>query len=602
MQINKLKISNVKGVSSLSISPTKLNFITGPSGTGKSSVMGAIRYAVTGKTCSDHTNIHAATSSVEMELDRIGTVRRSIDSAGKTKVQLNNKTTTAKSITQLYADVPGVSMSDIDMLTSSELLAHSLGKDLADYLMNGGFLKNDMTYSRLLALNPIEAAAEAELGKILPKDPAVISLENIEDAYQYFRGIRPALKNSLSSEMALSAYSETVPEKSSSAVQSEIVALQTKIATLNKAVKEYPVAVAAKRDYEKNLAETQARFDKYASVRAVTSTEETATASNLANARKLVNDTLSAIHVAEGEVKMLENSLKTLATSVCPLSAKLVCTTDKTLLREELEDARDLKLDMITSLRRRLAEYQKEQETAQAVRDALVRQKSEYQMRVSLAAQLESMRKMKVVIPEEPDRAKLALLTQQLEDMQKLYNNAVRYENALKHQAKADELREALRIAELLTKELSPSGGVRKQVLAHSIGPLESFCNEGMKLALPKYSLHFDADDNFAIVLRDKVLGRDLAYESVSTGEQMRVIFILMCMLNQLSGVRILLLDNVNALDAASFRDFIKLVEAMSDDFDHIFISGIDHGEFTDAVNASAIPHQCIVCGVSSAA
>lgn len=601
MQIHDLKIHGVKGVSSLSISPTKLNFITGPSGSGKSSVMGAIRYAITGKACSDHTNIHAATSYVEMELDRVGTVRRSIDSAGKSKVQLNGRTTTGKSIAQLYSDVLGVSMSGIDMLTSSELLAHSLGKDLADYLLNGGFLKNDMTYSRLLALNPVEAAAEAELGKILPKDPAVISLEDIENAYQYFRGIRPALKNSLSSEATLSAYSEAVPEKSSAAVQSEIVALQTKIAALNKAVKEYPVAVAAKRDYEKNLAETQAQFDKYTSVRAVTSTEETATASNLANARKLVNDTLAAIRVAEGEVKMLENSLKTLATSVCPLSTKLVCTTDKTPLREELEDARDLKLDMIASLQRKLVEYQKEQETAQSIRDALVKQKGEYQMRVSLAAQLENMKKMSVVIPEEPDRAKLALLTQQLEDTQKLYNSAVRYENALKHQAKAEEIRESLRIAELLTKELSPSGGVRKQVLSHSIGPLEDFCNANMKLALPKYSLHFNPDDNFAIVLRDKVLGKDLAYESVSTGEQMRIIFILMCMLNQLNGVRVLLLDNVNALDAATFRDFIKLIEAMADDFDHIFISGIDHGEFVDAVNASTISHQCIVCGASSA-
>lgn len=361
------------------------------------------------------------------------------------------------------------------------------------------------------------------------------------------------------------------------------------------------VRSTAKRDYEKNLAETQARFDKYASVRAVTSTEETATASNLANVRKLVNDTIAAIRVAEGEVKMLENSLKTLATSVCPLSAKLVCTTDKTPLREELENARDMKVDMIAALQHKLAGYQKEQEAAQSIRDTLVKQKSEYQMRVSLAAQLESMKKMRIVIPEEPDRAMLASLTQRLEETQKLYDSAVRYENSLKHQAKAEEIRESLRIAELLTKELSSSGGVRKQVLSHSIGPLEDFCNANMKLALPKYSLHFNPEDNFAIVLRDKVLGKDLAYESMSTGEQMRIIFILMCMLNQLNGVRILLLDNVNALDADTFRDFIKLIEAMADDFDHIFISGIDHGEFVDAVNASAIPHQCIVCGASTA-
>ena len=49
MKISHINIRDVRGVKSMDFKPATINYITGPSGSGKSSVMDAIRYGITGR-------------------------------------------------------------------------------------------------------------------------------------------------------------------------------------------------------------------------------------------------------------------------------------------------------------------------------------------------------------------------------------------------------------------------------------------------------------------------------------------------------------------------------------------------------------------------
>ena len=450
MEITKLTAGNIHGLTNISINPEKLNFITGPSGSGKSSIMEAIRYAISGKAGEDHIKTGSAEAVVLADIPRIGIIERRVTNEGKTKVRLNGKATTAKSIAEQFSAVYGFTLTDAGLLMSSDVLEHALGKDLAEYLLNGGFIKNDMPFSRLLALNPLDPEIADEL------DKSMFSPETIS-----------------------------------------------------------------------------------------TTTRET-----------------------------------------------------RNVTLESIEDIQ-LKLDSIDMLEARLSDYQKNLDEARHTCDDLVRQESEYTMRLTLVKQVESLRNMSIAVPEKPDSTVLAGLETALEQLRTEHNLAVQYERAMEHKRRADALAHRLEIAETMVRELAPNGGVRRMVLSHSIGPMEDVCNESMKLVLPKYKLRFDVDDNFNIKL-ENAAGQAIAYDSLSNGEQLRVVFVIMLMLNQVNQVRILMLDNLNDLDINAFQDFLKMLESVDPSYyDHIFLSGIDHDGFVGTFNKCSIPHVVISCSAT---
>jgi len=605
MEITNLVTQNIHGNKYANINPAKLNFITGPSGSGKSSLMEAIRYAITGKTGSDHITTGASMASISMTVPKIGLIERSVTDDGKTKVRLNRKTTTAKSIVEQYAAIYGFNLNDVSLLFSSDVLKHALGKDLAEYLLNGGFISNDMTYARLLALNPLEPEIADELERTLfsaedcaslPRNARKVTLDSIETAYQQFRASRPPLKKMYAEEAAQGKLDGEPPTKPASKVQDEINALQVKIAVERKKAADYPRALKESENLKIALGKAESDLAAYAFARPVTMKERETANANKQNATKLVDETRLALQTAKQDAKNLQKTLDMLATSRCPISNALVCTTDKTSVRSELEDAIQLKLDSADTLETRLETYMKSLEDARRICDDIVKQEGAYKMRLNLEQQVERLREAKITIPEKPDPTILAKLEEELNQLRATHTTAMQYESAAKHAERAKALARRLEIAETLVKELAPNGGVRKQVLAHSIGPMEDVCNESMKIALPKYKLHFDTDNNFNIVLEDST-GNRIAFDSISNGEQLRVAFVLMLMLNQVNQVRILLLDNLNDLDVAAFQDFLKMLEAVDPTYyDHIFLSGIDHEGFVDAFNKCAIPHMVIRC------
>lgn len=605
MEITNLVAQNIHGNKCISISPSKLNFITGPSGSGKSSLMEAIRYAITGKAGADHITTGTSTASIAMTVPRIGLIERSISSDSKTKVRLNGKTTTAKSIIEQYAAIYGFNLNDANLLFSSDVLRHALGKDLAEYLLNGGFISNDMSFARLLVLNPLEPAIASELERTMfsaedcasiSRETRIVTLENIESAYQQFRASRPSLKKMCAEENAQSKFDGEAPEKSASNIQSEINALQVKITVERKKAADYPKLLKESENLKAALKKAENDLAAYASAKPVTAKERETANANKLSATKLVDETRLALQTARQDAKNLQKTLDMLATSRCPISNTLVCTTDKTSVRSELENAIDLKLDSADMLEVRLQEYAKNLEDARRICDDLVKQESMYKMRLSATQQVERLREAQMTAPEKPDSTVLAKMEDELTKLRAMYAVAIQYESAAEHAKRAKALTRRLEIAETLVKELAPNGGIRKQVLAHSIGPMEDVCNESMNIVLPKYKLRFDTDDNFNIVFEDGV-GNRISFDSLSNGEQLRVVFVLMLMLNQVNQVRILMLDNLNDLDITTFQNFLKMLEAVDPTYyDHIFLSGIDHEGFIDAFNACSIPHMVVDC------
>ena len=172
---------------------------------------------------------------------------------------MNGKGTTGKSVTEQMQAVYGVSMDSLNLMTSSELLSHALGKDLAAYLLNGGFLTHSLTMSGLLILNPMDAPVEEELKKYLPENPAPISLSDIENAYKSMMARRPVLKSMLAEAKAKAAVSVDTPKRSSDDIQKEITSLSKKIAAEESLTSGYPKYLQEVEKLKQNIAESEAK-------------------------------------------------------------------------------------------------------------------------------------------------------------------------------------------------------------------------------------------------------------------------------------------------------------------------------------------------------
>lgn len=596
MKISKVRIQNVRGIDSLTFAPALLNYITGPSGSGKSSVMDAIRYGITGKSHPDHIRLGEFEASVSLEFDRIGEVQRSVDIYGKSKVRMNDKSTTAKSVAEQISSAFGITSESIGLMTSSDLLMHALGKDLAAYLLNSGFLTNEMTMSQLLALSPMEKDVVDELKKHLPCDPKAITLQDIDEAYGNIKNSRPALKRMLAEERVLSAATVMKPKKTCTELEKDIAALRVKIATEQQHVKAYPAYLREVEKLAQSISDTEKKLKAYESVKPVTKREKELAQQNLDNASALVSSTYTAIQMTKQDIETMQKTLDALDTSVCPISRSLVCMTDKSSVRAELNNALMVKRDSLASLQEKFTTDSDSKEAARMALYNVAEQENQWNTKIGLVSELEKLRDIKIPEVTPPNPEALAELERLLSAAESELNQAKQYEETLAHTERAEALAKSLSIAETLVKELAPNGGIRKLVLSNSIGPLEDWCNERMKDVLPQYRLRFDAADNFNIVA-ETTPGKQISFASMSTGEQLQAIFIIMCMLNELNGVRIILLDNLNALDSDAITEFLKLAVTLSESYDHMFISGIDQGDFASAISACSIPSRIIKMG-----
>ena len=590
MKIENLEIKNVRGVSSTAVKPSKANFITGPSGTGKSSMLDAIRFGLTGKLPKDGLHTGAKELSVAMRLEGVGEISRT-QTDGKMKVRANGKVTTAKSVNEMIENAFGCSTTTTGVMTSSEIIRK---KDLATYLLTEGFLKNDMTLSRLMELCPgLDISAQSELYELLPQEPMPVSLEDIDAAYGVVTASRTATKKMLAEAQALAKFEGMVPTREVSAIQAEIASLNQQLGKFEAASREYPKQKAAVERQKAMLADLEKQLSSLESVTAVGPREKQSTEELLKKSNELVHQTEQVIVSLRRDIDTMSKVLKALDAPVCPISERLVCTTDKSIVRSELEEQVAAKEKELAVSQRNLEQYKADAERAQAAVQNLQERESLYQKKILLKKQYEETKAITYTVMEEPNpkigedlRGKIDVLNHEL-------LNAQNYARAKEQMARAAIFERKVQTLECLVKELAPNGGVRKQVLQHSLGVLETWCAEKMKVVLPKYEMFFDPDSDFEMMFKD-VTGQAISYEGLSAGEKVRMTVVLLEMLSALNGFRILLIDDINALDLECFRLLLRLLEESADEYDHVFIAGLDNPGFVEAFQKLSIDNQVL--------
>jgi len=322
--------------------------------------------------------------------------------------------------------------------------------------------------------------------------------------------------------------------------------------------------VATMQELEKKLA-------AFNGVKAPSKTERERVEEKLHAANELLRETESSIRIAQQDIASMTKILNALSMPVCPISEKLVCATDKTGVKSELESVIADKEALVEDEKRKKAELEGIIRAQEEKRRALEKQMSDYNAKLVYVEQYEKEKKVIISVPVQPDVKELDRLREVSRALQNELDTALKYARAQDAERRCMGLRSAVDIHNELVTQLSPKGGVRQKVLEYHVHPLQEYCNDKMLSVLPKYKMVLDCSNGFRLRFATAT-GEMIAYNSLSKGEQLRAAYILMSMFNALNQFRILMLDNLDGLDEGACAQLLQLIAKDIDDYDHVFL------------------------------
>jgi hypothetical protein len=281
----------------------------------------------------------------------------------------------------------------------------------------------------------------------------------------------------------------------------------------------------------------------------------------------------------------LKALLDRLGEPICPISEKLVCTTDKTAVSSEIQNSIDETLKELSVLQQQIDTLSTNFVSLESEKMVLTQNTIKHQEKQGYLTQIKKMQKDMPKEPIIPDAANIEVLQKDLSALNTDYNNAIKYEEAEKAAIKLNQLTNRLAVYEELVDALNPKNGITQKVLERSVIPLEEYCNREMASILPKYTIKFDVSDGIRVLLKNQN-GQAIAYESAARGEKLRIRFLILNMLNALSGFRLLMVDDLDSLDRESLAALVTLInsEKIKNEYDHIFLCGVNHKEVRETV------------------
>lgn len=586
----KLTIDNFRGIEHFEAEfPGKILALTGPSGSGKSSILRAIRFLFTGDV--NDRIIRKGSSNAKVELvftdgDKLSRSRE----PGRTKCRINGKATTLKAVDEFLVKETGAPAAAYEAVMGCDFLKDMDTKDMSSFLMSILPLSTDietvMKYCRMLQPE-LDADTEHVIRKMLPEEN--ISFPAIAKAYNTLfenRTVQNRIVNDLRAKVSVPP--QKLPQETMEQLEArsyEIAEMEVRKKQAEQALKDYETAKKAYDSATERKSAIQKELEKYKEVQRP---EKQILEQNISDRQKFydaVSKTESALAALNSNTELLQKTLATLDQPVCPLSEKLHCTTDKSPLKKEIEAGIAANLTTKAGWENFLQRCRDQI----AMRDRAIEDfhKAEllYNQKVSLEKQLEQL-----VIPNLPQAPSVNSQTIDIETLKQEIGAKKRailaqeeYRKNLDNLEKERALAAKYDRAVLL---LDAKTGIPAKIMSAAFSSLADACNKKLTALKSSLSISFKEANGITILVKPENASEPITLQDLSSGESILVIYTLMCLSAEISGIRYLMIDDLNALDKEKAAALIHLLEA-DDTFSYVFLGTVNHYEIKKALEAS---------------
>lgn len=580
--MKRIKITNFRNIESKEWFPTaKVNFLMGENATGKSSFLKALRFALTGDISRDDVRDGTSSTIVEVEL-KDGTVfTREVFANGiekPTKVRVNNKATTAKNLTGILERYFKIPLDSVVVATAKEvggLSPAELSTIVLPYIPE----KLDVMKVRKQASTTLTPEQVELLCSFFPAFPTEFGLDELEVAFDKAFNQRKLSKAELATKLAKSKWEGDEPTTTIAEIDKEYkmyLAKEAEDKSSATALVAYNNAVTKKQEIEGQIKLLEKELSTISAFK-----PNPIVLSNLQKEKEAVQNQIVEIEVLirtlRTNIATFADTLNNLSTSSCPLCEQLVCTTDKTCVKKDIEDILASNKEALeiqeTELKKKKEEIEKIDAKIKEYRD----NETLYNKKLLLSSRIQGLRNGIPALPPKPvavtkrDFSKeRAALDAQRKEIQ-LYNASL---DAL---AEIEPLEKKVEDLDVVCNQLSVKGDVRENITEYYVSILNDEINKVAEMMRSDYKFSFYTSNGLGLKFKTKAMALPRTYECLSESEKTIMSFFVLHFLNTLSGFKMLVLDDLNHLDKKSFEDLMKVVYSpdIQDYYDTIIFASV---------------------------
>ena len=584
--ITTISIRNFKGIEDLQLNAKKLNAIIGKCGSGKSSLLDAIRFALTGKAGKEVIRKGCREASVVLRFSDNSTIER-IRRTSENISKCNGKSSTKRSLDE-FLTARNMNPCWIESLCSVDWFAGLSSKDLNNFFMTILPLRAKAeTVVELVAQldKDLTEKKEKYLMEEILKKQEIFSFNDLANGYNTAYTVRQELKRKYNEMLPRCTFNETVPAKTREDIEKEL----NNISQVEAAEKEYSKRLkeyaSSKKQHDlaiKRLDEMKKELDTYSSCKKPK--EETKTQAEAD--RKLfqvhIKRTNEYIGTINSTLDLLKRTLDNLDKPICPISEKLICTTDKSQLKEELLSLIQKNENALASNKEFLAKCEDQVRKRDDIISNYQKEVYRYEQKTTLENNIS-----KFIVPEilpEPQKVEKAHLEAKKKELLDLLSILSRYEKVQQNKKELAKIKDKYDLAQFAVKVLDSKIGIPALILQRTLQFFEKKCNEKASLLREGFQIHFLSDNGITIQVSPGKEKPFVDMKEVSTGEFVCVAYILMTMIGEATKCHLFLIDNLDRLDTEYLNALLSLLEE-DKKIEQVFLGGVDHADVEQTLN-----------------
>jgi hypothetical protein len=187
-------------------------------------------------------------------------------------------------------------------------------------------------------------------------------------------------------------------------------------------------------------------------------------------------------------------------------------------------------------------------------------------------------------VPEKPECTQVVDYTTEIQKTKKERDVAMAYMQHLKDIKDKETVETNIETYNLLCDALDPKGIIMRNTIGYYTDIFAATCNETAKKIRPGFEFKFFAKNGVTYEIKPDVDKTFMPFESLSSGEQLMALFVLMNMLSELTKVKIMMLDDLDKLDNIAFSELLDLITAdeTTERYDHIILGAVNHNDIVE--------------------
>ena len=576
MKIAKIIINNFRGITTETLLPDKINVLLGHCGTGKSSTMDAIKWGLTGKITKEDIRYDSPEASIKIIFDDETSIMRT--QSAKATNYVNEKVATEKATNEFLENKFGCSISSIEAMCGASFFKSLSKKDLKSFIID--ILPIKASFSKIVELS--DDLDEEKISFIKEYLEDEVSLADIDAAYKTVFDGRKVKKQVLKNLQEKSKFTKELPGVTKEELlkrQGEIALIEAKVNDYKKNLERYNKSLKTRENAEKQLADMKNRLHQYKDIKQPVEADLQLAIKEKQLFIDAIANANNTIAIMKANVELMQRTLDSLDKPVCPISERIVCTADKSGLREELISLVEMNNKELANGYNFIVRCNEQVDKRDEIINSYNNQLIAWNNKINLENTINAFALPEVLDKPEEVNGDFAEEKLQIQNMLNVWYEKDASDQAAKN---IEETVHKVNLYDFAVKFFS-ANGIKSKLLEKAVDPLQKMIDEKTQSLRKGFKISLMTEEEFDITISPRT-GEVVPLNKISAGEFIVTAYILMSVVSQITGVSILMMDNLDNLDSDAARQLMLLLDA-DENFNTIILASVDHPDIIDAIS-----------------